>query len=65
LLHRIGGGSDQPGAGAELLAPGPPAEAVAQRFGGGDDQGLELRAKAGRVHTRHKYIILSPKEDTA
>src|SRR5215218_6076006 len=34
----------QPGAGSDLLAPGAPPEAIAQRFGGGDDQGLELAA---------------------
>jgi hypothetical protein len=44
VLHRIGGRGDQPDAGAERLAPGPPPQDAAQRFGGGDDQGLELAA---------------------
>ena len=42
--HRIGQYGHQPGAGSDLLAPGAPPEAIAQRFGGGDDQGLELAA---------------------
>ena len=44
VLHRIGGGGDQPGAGINLLAPGAPPQGVPQRLGGGDDQGLELAA---------------------
>jgi hypothetical protein len=44
VLHRISGGGDQFGAGTELLAPGAPPEPFSKRFGGGDDQGLELAA---------------------
>src|SRR5215207_8779569 len=44
VLDRIGGQGYQLGTGAELLAPGPPPQAVTQRLGGGDDQGLELAA---------------------
>jgi hypothetical protein len=42
VLHRIGGCGDQPGASADLLAPGPPPHGIPQRLGGGDEQGLEL-----------------------
>jgi hypothetical protein len=44
VLHRIGVGGNQPGAGAELLAPGTAPQGVPQRLGGGDDQDLELAA---------------------
>jgi hypothetical protein len=47
VLHRIGGCGDQLGAGADLLAPGPPPQGGAQRLGGGDNQGLELAAGVG------------------
>jgi hypothetical protein len=44
VLHRISRQDHQGGAGAQLLAPGAPPQAVSQRLGGGDDQGLELAA---------------------
>jgi hypothetical protein len=38
------GAATSPGAGAELLAPGAPPQAVAQRLRSSDDEGLELAA---------------------
>jgi hypothetical protein len=57
VLQWIAGGGDQPGTGTELLAPGPPPQTVAQRVGGGDDQGLELAAAVRPAATMPARVV--------